>query len=288
MVAVLFSSTVRADEVEARIGASVERRESRHDLPIVPECSILTRQDDTAIIVDLFNHQWHDTSGKDQGANSPNYAWDQAHEQLLAPPWSLKRAVQQYRGSDDAAIAAANHSAYTLLRVPYQPAGNTLDAFERLMAVVERMLAHPQAVCYFNPSGEVLSGRARVASILERVQAQKLPPLELLVNARMFDIGAGWAMADSVGLEQFDLPDQEVLFSQEAMQSVDAIAFVKNLAMHFIQNHPEVCSGDTAGGPGESVWEAVVLGQGSLPPHRKVVRWLPENREGMPSGMEVP
>jgi hypothetical protein len=89
-------------------------------------------------------------------------------------------------------------------------------------------------------------------------------------------------------LHQLGLPDQEVVFHPERLSPEEAMHFARNLTMHFVQHRPQISQGDTAGGPGESVWEALPLGQGAVAPSRPVVRWLPEQRQGMPKGLEIP
>jgi hypothetical protein len=288
MLAVLCSSPIAAEALSSLLGPAAERKEVRHQLPVRPTHSLLARSEGITVIVDLYDHQWLDTSGRDEGPESAVYASVEEHEHLLAPPWSLKRAVQHYRAADDANIAAANHGAFVLLRVPLQSESQTIEAFERLLDVAADVLKVEQASCIFNPRGETLGGRERFHEMKHRYRAEGLPPLELLANARFHEIGAGWCMVDTVGLHQLDLPDQEIVFHPDRLEVEEAMHFARNLAMHLIQHRPHLVSGETAGGPHESIWEAMPLGRGALPPHRTAVRWLPEEREGMPSGMAVP
>lgn len=288
MVAVLMGQAIEHAELEGILGLSASRRDCRHDLPIKPDHSYVTRITDVAISVDVLSQPWHDTCGDDQGPESPVYSCDESHERLLSEPWSLKRAVQHYAGGDDAQIAAANHSAYVLLRVPLQAGGNALRSYNALLSLAQLVLKKASQACFFNPRGEVLGGRERFGDILAKSRSGDLPPLELLVNSRIFDVGAGWRLVDCVGLGQVGLKDQEVVYNGKAMPAEQVVAFVKNLAMHLIRHQVEVENGDTAGGPGESLWEAMVLGQGSISPRRPVIRWLPEDRTGMPLGLEVP
>ncbi len=283
LVAILLSSPVTAEQIEAMV-PSVERREARHNLPDRPEHSLIARGEEHSVIIDVFSHRWHDSSGDDSGPTSPMYLHDPEHDHLVAEPWSLKRAVQQYRGPDDAAIHAANHSAYLLLRLRGESGAS---AFCYLIEVAQKLLRGVEESCFFNPRGESLAGLAYLDDTSRRCQARGLPPIELLVNPRIFEVGAGWSLADCVGLSQLQLPDQEVIFCQKTLSAREALDFVRNLAIHFIQHHPAVGPGDTAGGPGASLWEAMPLGQAAISPHRPVVRWFPENREGMPGGLQT-
>lgn len=287
-MAVLFASTPDVDTICRLLGETVERRQGRHDLPDEPAHSLLTREGGRGLQVDLFDHRWHDSSGEDAGPGSPTYSHSPTHDTLQSPPGSLKRAIQQHRGADDAAVLAANHSAYVLLRPANHAPPDRLARFNLLMDAAIQLLSHKAASCVFNPMGEVLICRNRLEHSLNRYRERELPPIELLSNARFFEVGAGWAMADSVGLQQLGLPDQEVVFHPGHLPPDEAMHFARNLAMHFVQHRPEVSQGETAGGPGDSIWEALPLGQGAIAPERPVIRWLPESREGMPKGLEIP
>jgi hypothetical protein len=288
MVAVLLSAPVEPAELKRILGDAVDRCEGRHDLPLKPSHSLLMRQTGKAVIVDLYDHPWYDTSGDDQGPTSPAYAWDECHNHLLAAPWSLKRAIQQHRQADDAPTAAASHSAYVLLRVSLQPEGATLESYQRLCEAALLVMTCSKALCLFNPRGEVLATRAFIEDRLRCYREQQLPPLELLSNTRLFEIGGDWCLVDCVGMQQLQLPDQELLFAAELLSGAVAMTYVRNLAMHFLQHRPEIRTADTAGGPNESVWEALCLAQGAIAPQRPVIRWLPENREGIPVTMDLP
>lgn len=288
MLAVLCSSPIAVEAVSHSLGSAAERKEVRHQLPVRPAHSLVARSEGITVIVDVYDHRWLDFSGHEEGSQSSVYTHLEEHEHLLAPPWSLKRAVQQYRAADDANIAAANHGAYILLRVPLQPEGQTIEAFQRLLDVASDVLKVKQADCIFNPRGETLGGRDRFGQMKQRYREEGLPPLELLANARFHEIGAGWCMIDTVGLHQLDLPDQEIIFHPEHLPQEEAIHFARNLAMHFLVHRPHVTQGETASGPHETIWEAMPVTRGALPPHRKAIRWLPEDSVGMPLGMTVP
>lgn len=287
MVAILLPEPPIKDAVCKALGSTVERRESRHDVAIKPDYSLLARRNDSTVLVDLFSRPWQDTAGNDQGPTSPNYLTDATHNHLLSAPWALHRAVQQYRGNDDATVHVAKHSAFILLRVPLQPGGNRPDAFCQLLHFAERLLNTIDGSCFFNPRGEALFGTSHLHEVCDRYAQEQLPPLDLIINTRVNPLPQGWSLADTVGLAQLDLVDHEVVFMPAQMEPADALAYARKLAIHVIQHRPSIAAGETAGGPG-GVWEALPLGQGAVAPMRPVIRWLPEDRKHLPKSLELP
>jgi hypothetical protein len=288
MIAILSPLELSPEAIRKVLGASVDLREGRHGLPIRPEGSYLCRRGDVTIWVDHFIEAWHDSAGQNSDPDSPLYSDDKTRDLLLADPWCLKRAMEQRRGQREAVAAAERHRQYVLLRVPLQPGGNSVGSFEILLDLARDFLVAIRGAVFFNPRAEVICNEPELAQIRDRYRAEGLPPMELLVNARTFVLPGGWGLADSVGLSQLELPDQEVAFNEPQLAKGEALEFVRNLAKHLITHRTPICNGDTAGGPKGTLWEAMILGQASIAPHRKIIRWLPENREGMPPDLQVP
>lgn len=288
MIAILIPWALAPGEVEKLLGPSVCLRESRHDVAIIPAESLLSRHGDVTVWVDHYRTPWQDSSGDDTGPESPMYSQDAADHHLLAEPWSLKRAIEHHRGSAEASVTAGDHREYVVLRVPLQPAGHALSGYEALLDLAAEFLLKTRGSCFFNPRAEILCSLHELEKIRHSSHATDSPPVELLINPRAFELEEDWALADSVGMAQLDLADQEVAFNEDLLGQDDALDFVTNLARHLLTKRPEIRSGDTTSGPNGSIWEAMLLGQAALAPHRKVIRWLPENRQGMPAGFDVP
>ena len=293
MVAILIPWALSPGEVEKVLGPSVCLRESRHDLAIVPAESLLSRQGELTIWVDHYRTPWLDSSGEDTGPESPMYSQSAADHHLLAEPWSLKRAIEHHRGGEELTVMADQHREYIVLRVPLQPAGHAINGYYALLDLADTILEKTPGACFFNPRAEILCSLQELGIIRQRYGDTDSPPVELLIHPRTFELDENWALADSVGMAQLDLADQEVAFSGSTLEEEEALAFVINLARHVVTRHlvtrqPEIRSGDTTSGPEGTIWEALLLGQAALAPHRKVIRWLPENRRGMPAGFDVP
>ena len=288
MIAILIPWALAPGEVEKVLGPSVCLRESRHDLAIVPAESLLSRQGELTIWVDHYRTPWQDSSGEDTGPESPLYSQSAADHHLLAEPWSLKRAVEHHRGCKQPTATADDHREYVVLRVPLQAGGHALSVYEAILDLARDFLLKTPGSCFFNPRAEILCSLHELEHIRQACHAAALPPVELLVHPRIFELEEDWALADSVGMAQLNLADQEVAFNESTLGVDEALDFVINLARHLITHRPEIKSGDTTSGPQGTIWEALRLGQAALAPHRKVIRWLPENRQGMPAGFDVP
>lgn len=288
MVAVLLPSPQACETIHKVLGSSVDRREGRHDLALHPVDSFLCRRGDLTIWADHFAEPWRDSSGQEGDADSPLYSDRSAKDRLVAEPWCLRRAIEQHHGEASSAIAAENHREYLMLRVPLQPAGHAVAAYDVLLDLAREVMERIPRSVFFNPRAEVVCDGAELRQIRERYRSMGLPPVELIFNTRRFTLPGGWALADSVGLCQLELPDQEVAFNEPALGAAEAMEFVRNLAKHLIKHRTPISNGDTAGGPKGTLWEAMLLGQATIAPHRRIIRWLPENRDGMPPGLDVP
>ncbi len=288
MIAVLMRGELKGEQLRRLLGDSADLREGKHGLPIRPSLSLLCHCCQTTIQVDHFRERWRDSPGENLDPDSPAYSDQQVSERLIGDPWCLKRAIEQHHGEASAILAAERHEEYVLFRVPPQPGAGRIQSFIALLDLAERFLSEIRGAVLFNPRAEVLRSAEDVRAIRQRSSANGIPPVELLINARSFVLPGGWALADSVGLAQLELPDQEVAFNQPVLGVGDALEFVKGLASHLIAHRTPINNGDTAGGPRGTVWEAMLLGRAAIAPHRKIIRWLPEDREGMPPTLEVP
>lgn len=287
MIAILFDDPPSIELIRKALGPTAERRVCRHDVAVKPDHSLLANRDGLSISVDVYSRPWQDTCGDDQGPTSPNYLVGASETHLLGAPWSLHRAIEQYRQNDGAQRLAEAHHSFVLLRISPGPGGHTAEDFGKLLKCADRLLALAPHTCYFNPRGETLSAASHLHDVCTQFANDRSPPVELIVNARINPLGSGWSIADTVGLAQLGLVDHEVVFTVAQMPADDALGYARKLAMHVIQNHPAIPAGETASGPC-GIWEAMPLGQGALAPTRAVIRWLPEDRQGLPKSLELP
>ena len=242
--------------------------------------------------VDVIDRPWPDHMGDAQKEALLLGAWAMGHFGPFAYPGNLLRAGQQSWAWAEGKTIAPRHRAFVRVRLSYvfgapenalipqdyQP----LPELEFVTRVAAALLELPGALCYFNPNGEVLRDAAGVRESLRHAAANKLPPLELWCNVRLFRLEDGWLMMDTVGNAQLDLPDLEACFRSAGYDCGGVDFFLRDLTLYLLRNGEVIAHGDTTGGPGEVSWRARVLDESMSPPPRRVLRFVPED------GAEVP
>jgi DivIVA domain-containing protein len=143
------------------------------------------------------------------------------------------------------------------------------------------VLGLPEALCYFNPNGEVLRDREGTQESLAYARSNELLPLDLWSNVRLFNIGGGWSLMDTVGNAQFDQPDIEACFSR-GYDCGEVDRFLRNATWYLYQNGEIVKDGDTMDGPGAVRWQAKSFENGLTEPPRRVLSWLPLDEVAVP------
>jgi hypothetical protein len=168
------------------------------------------------MILDVVGQKWPDHMGDPKKVPELFAAWLMGHFGPSAFPGGLQRAVEQSWGWKDAGRVVTKHGAFIRILTSYVigATDNTptipqdydaLDELQFLTDAAVRLLQLPSALCYFNPSGEVLATKERAISLLDRCQQADQPPLPLWLNVRLFNIDSNWSIMDTVGLEQLDL-----------------------------------------------------------------------------------
>src|SRR5512133_1856159 len=61
------------------------------------------------------------------------------------------------------------------------------------------VLDHPEAICAFNPGGELLLGRPEIDARVETDRRIDAPALDTWSNVRLFSYDDGWSFMDTVG-----------------------------------------------------------------------------------------
>jgi hypothetical protein len=144
----------------------------------------------------------------------------------------------------------------------------------------------PQALCYFNPGGELVWEPRDFVERFVRAEAEQGIPIHLWCNVRVCgldDFGVpGWRLMDTVGMAQLDAADHEAIFPRAVYDSTEVAAFLLNTALYVFKSGPIIASGDTMGGPGDVRWQAMRLENGRLEPLRHVIRWLPLDGHPLP------
>lgn len=153
---------------------------------------------------------------------------------------------------------------------------------------VEAALQMPEAICYFNPAGEVLRDRDGLRRGLNHAWSHDLPPLEMWTNVRLFRAEDGWSLMDTVGNCQFDVPDLEAVFSSDQYEPSKVEEFLRSASLYLMKSDEDVEDGDTADGPGGIQWRAMECVDGLSDPPRETIRWFPQDNTEPPESMADP
>ncbi len=221
-------------------------------------------------------------------------AWTQGQYGPLAFPGDLQRAIEQSWRWDEGREEAAKHVAHIRILYSYPlPADEQTAADDSEQAaaeipedadpiaelhfvtrVVSRLLELPAAICYFNPGGEVLMNAEDLRGGLNECWKHDLVPVDMWTNVRLFRATETWTLMDTIGNEQFDLPDLEVIFENEQFDPSEVESFLRNVVLCMLMDNIEIDDGDTVDGPGEQVWQALLCNDGLNDPPRPTLRWF--------------
>lgn len=245
------------------------------------------------VSIDVVDKPWPDDMG-DPKSNSMLFgAWCMGHFGPFTFPRGLLRAMQQAWRWSDAKELVNQHQGFIRLRMSYvfglgknatvlpkdyQP----LKELEFLSAMASCVLAHPCAMCYFNPNGEVLLNKQLLDESMTYHREQNLPPLDVWSNIRLFNLNGNWLLMDSVGSLQWDSPDQEVAFPKGQFSPQEVDRFIRNATLYIIRNVKVIKDGDTISGPGGN-WRATILEKALCSPPRQIIRWLQTEARNIPT-----
>jgi hypothetical protein len=243
------------------------------------------------ILADVIEQPWPDSMGDPQKDPQLFMAWSMGNFGPFAFPQNLERAMQHAWAWEPAATVPLKHTAFIRLRCSYiLGAGENApvlpedyDSMEELMfltSIAQKLLLLPEALCYFNPGGEIVRDARFVSDAMQFSAAseQKLPPLDLWSNIRLFNLQDGWTLMDTVGMGQLDTPDLEACFSGEDYDCSEVDQFLRNISLYLYQNGEIIKDEDTTDGPGGIHWRAMIFDESLIAPPRRVIRWLPDDR----------
>lgn len=236
--------------------------------------------------IDVVGRAWPDHMGDPKSEPKLFAAWSMGSFGPYAYPGGLQRAVQQSWVWEKARDVIPSNKSFVRLRMSYvfgtgddapvMPQNyDPLKELDFLTAMVARVLAHPAAICYFNPNGEVVLTKELFGDSAEYHKAHALPPFDLWSNVRLFNIDPEWCLMDSVGSCQLDIPDHEVAFPKGRFQPQEVDKFIRNATLYVLKNGPVIKDGDTMDGPGDIRWQAKTFKNGLNDPPRQTLRWLP-------------
>jgi hypothetical protein len=258
------------------------------------------------LLVTPSSEPWPDDLGDPESSPEKFIAWSLGQFSPLAFPGCLQRAGEQCWGWEEGTQAITEHSAHVRLLmsyvlgpdepdkalasdVPLMPAEyDPIDELKFLTRAVEAVLELPQAICYFNPGGEVLRDSDGLRRGLNHAWNHQLPPLDMWTNVRLFRVSEQWTMMDTVGNSQFDIPDVEAIFDTQKYEPSEIEGFLRSASLYLIEGAEEVEDGDTADGPGSISWMAMECADGLSDPPRETIRWIPQDNSQPPEELLDP
>jgi len=307
---VLTRSPVAIAEVEQRLRAfaPVGRQQSIDD-DHAPETLFGFRPEVNGhLLVTPATNTWPDDMGDPDESPELFVAWSLGQFGPLAFPGCLQRAMDQSWGWEGGAQEASRHQAHIRFLISYVLGGEDSDDDEEVPLVPEdydpiaemtfltkavtATLEMPEAICYFNPGGEVIREQGGLRRGLNHAWNHDLPPLDMWTNVRIYRADQAWSLMDTVGNGQFDLPDMEAVFENEKYEPSEIEGFLRNASLYMLSGEEEIEDGDTADGPGDLSWRALECNDALSDPPRPTIRWIPQDDSQPPAELmergEVP
>jgi hypothetical protein len=296
---VLLRKPVSVDEVLERLsGFTLSARHDAIDDVDSEETLVFEFQAEAGghLLVTPSTGKWPDDLGDPDESPERFVAWSLGQFGPLAFPGCLKRAVDQSWGWEAGSELAPQHTAHIRLLISYVLGAeeseddddddelplvpedyDPIDELEFITKAVAALLELPDAICYFNPGGEVLRDDGGLRRGLNHAWNLDMPPLDMWTNVRLFRTGEQWTLMDTVGNGQFDLPDLEAVFPTDKYEPSDVESFLRSASLYMVGAEEEVEEGDTADGPGECSWLAMECHDALSDPPRETVRWFPQD-----------
>ncbi|MEZ6089195.1 MAG: DUF4261 domain-containing protein [Pirellulaceae bacterium] len=246
------------------------------------------------VIVSQVESLWPDEMGDPQDQADVFVAWSLGQFGPLTFPGCLERAVEQAWAWEGCAETVAKHQCFLRVLSSYvigtddDRAGmlpenyDPLDEMEFLTKIVSNLLKLPEALCYFNPCGEVLRSEDGLREGLNYAWCHHLPALDMWTNVRLFRATTEWSLMDTVGNGQFDLPDIEAAYVADRYESAEVEGFLRNASLYLLKEGNVINDDDTADGPGRTIWRAMICEDGLTDPPRPTVRWFPDDGSNPP------
>lgn len=296
---ILLREPVSIQDLEERLKAFeiVGRHESIED-DDAPETLVLQYREDVGghLLITPSRSPWPDDMGDPDESPERFVAWSLGQFGPLAFPGCLQRASEQSWGWEEGSQAVSEHTAHIRLLISYVLGTEEVegeeddediplvpedyDAMHEMQFItraVTELLELPQAICYFNPGGEILRGQNSLRQGLNYAWNHELPALDMWTNVRIFKADETWSLMDTVGNGQLDLPDLEAIFRTDQFDPADVERFLRNASLYMLTSDEEVEEGDTADGPGDINWMAMECDEALSDPPRATMRWIPQN-----------
>jgi hypothetical protein len=296
---VLLRQPISIDKLEGRLKRFelIGRHESIED-DDAPETLVLNYRPEVGghLLVTPSAVLWPDEMGDPVETPERFVAWSLGQFGPLAFPGCLQRASEQSWGWEEGTEEIKGHKAHVRLLISYvlgaeEPDDedhdediplvpddyDPLDEMSFLTRAVSAVLELPEAICYFNPGGEVLRNQSGLRQGLNHAWSHELPPLDMWTNVRLFRATNTWSLMDTVGNGQFDLPDLEAIYDADKFEPADVEKFLRHESLSMLTGEADVDDGDTADGPGDISWMAMECEEALSDPPRPTIRWVPQD-----------
>ncbi len=246
------------------------------------------------MIIDVIDRIYPDQMGDPSNAKELFEAWTQGAFGPGVFPGNLRRAAQQVWSWKEGAEHARDHRAFVRLRCSrLAPEGEKIelgDPSEELLSLTQVAAAIleglEEALCLFNPNGEVLRSLEQIDAALIWSQREQRPPLELWCNLRAgkLDPLGDWGFMDCLGLGQLGLPDIELCLPGAETDFGRLDPFIRALMEYLLEQGGEILkSGHSLEDPEGRVWRVLRPQEGLMAPPRPMIRLYPEEAQ-IPEG----
>ena len=257
------------------------------------------------LLVTPSTEKWPDQMGDPDTSPDVFVAWSLGQYGPLAFPGCLERAAEQSWGWEDGEDVPQQHTAHIRLLISYVLGADESEAEDDdsedvvlipddydpieelrfLTKAVSALLDLPQAICYFNPGGEVLRDQNGLRQGLNYAWNYELPPLDMWTNVRLFRVDESWALMDTVGMGQLDMPDMEAVYDTDRYEPAEVERFLRNASLYLMSTEEEFEDGDVADGPGDLSWNAIACEESLSDPPRETIRWFPDDGSEPPEAL---
>jgi hypothetical protein len=250
--------------------------------------------------IDYVGRPWPDSMGNPTDDALVFGAWSMGMFGPFAWPGGLERAVQQSHAWPEAHAVVPTHDGFIRLRVSYPGGQNDpvhpadyrpLPELDEVTGIASRLTQLPEALCYFNSSGEMLLSPNSLAEKLDWSAKQRLPSMDIWTNVRMYNLAnqaPGWFLMDTVGMLQLDVDDHEAMFPIESYKPKEVAQFLRNISIYVLAKGDVVKHRDTTSGPGDRNWQAFKTIDGFYKPARQTIRWYPLDGSVAPAAICPP
>jgi hypothetical protein len=294
---VLLKSDVPLDDLSRVLASYGPQRRNALDEPWEfsgPSLQIpLPEQDRGFVIVDVVSKPWPDAMGF-EAQDSPLFqAWDAGQFGPFTFPGSLERASEQSWGWPEGRSVPSQCRGFIRVRLGYEidedasPEDVFPDEFDPvgelafLTGICSKLLTLPQAICYFNPNGEVLRDQESFRESESLCEEHDIPTIDLWSNIRLFRFDSDWAMMDTVGNSQLGLPDIEACFDAESYEYNSVDQLLRTVSMYLVGNE-EFEEGEEIEDEAGITWRMSMHEDSLCDPPRPVIRLLPNDGRDVP------